>query len=72
MIIMHTFGTIARRLGEREEVKLEDFGKFEVKLRKGWSGLHPTSGKRVPIRDRFTVRFKPGKKLRRRIADSQD
>lgn len=66
-IIVCTLDTIARRLFEREPVKLEDFGKFEVMLQKGWNGHHPASGELTRIPERASVRFRPGRKLRRRL-----
>jgi len=66
-VIVLAFKTIVRHINEREPVKLEDFGTFEVTLRKGWNGRHPATGKRVPISDRRAIRFRPGKRLRRRI-----
>ncbi|MBI4832874.1 MAG: HU family DNA-binding protein [Candidatus Lindowbacteria bacterium] len=68
-VLAHAFSTIARSLCARDDVKLEDFGKFVVIFRKGWNGRHPATGRRVLIRDRAAVAFRPGKRLRRRVAD---
>ena len=55
------------RLCRHEPVKLEDFGKFEVRLRKGWRGRHPETGERILVRSRYAVCFGPGKKIRRLV-----
>jgi len=67
-ILVQTMSTIVASLCEHEPVKLEDFGKYEIKLRKGWRGRHPQSGSRVLIQDRFTLIFRPGKKMKERVA----
>ncbi|MBI5115061.1 HU family DNA-binding protein [Candidatus Poribacteria bacterium] len=67
-ILAEAFSALTHHLLAREAVKLEDFGKFEVNLRKGWNGRHPATGRRVLIRDRLTVAFRPGKGLKRRVA----
>jgi DNA-binding protein HU-beta len=67
-IIVNALSTITRSLGQHQNVKLEDFGKFEVKMRKGWNGRHPGSGEETPVPDRPTIRFKPGKSLKQKLA----
>lgn len=68
-ILVQALTTILSSLSRHETVKLEDFGKFEIKLRRGWKGRHPQSGGRVLIQDRFSLSFRPGKKLKERVAE---
>jgi nucleoid DNA-binding protein len=69
-VLLSTLSAIIRSLSMEDPVKLEDFGKFSVKMRRGWNGVHPSSGERVRIADRISVCFQPGGKLRRRVAQS--
>lgn len=68
-IIINALSAIIGSLSKHQEVKLEDFGKFEVKPRKGWNGRHPVSGKQTRIQGRPTVRFTPGKNLKQKLSD---
>jgi len=70
-IIIKALSAIIGSLSKRQEVKLENFGKFEVKERKGWNGRHPVSGKQTRIQNRPAVRFTPGKNLKQKLADTK-
>jgi nucleoid DNA-binding protein len=67
-IIVRTFSVIVDTLSEGRTVKLKHFGKFETRTRKGWQGRHPTSGRRVAVRERRFIAFAPGKQLKERVA----
>jgi nucleoid DNA-binding protein len=57
------FATITDRLGKREPVKLENFGKFKVRRQKGRRGRRPSTGGHISIPARWIVRFLPSKIL---------
>ena len=71
-IIVNALSAIVQGLSQHQHVKLENFGKFEVKLRKGWNGRHPASGKQTRIHDRPTVRFTPGKNLKQKLLSFEE
>ena len=50
---------------EGERIELRGFGVFVVKPRKSGIGRNPRTGTEVPIPPGKTVRYKPGKDVRR-------
>ena len=46
-----------------DKVLLPELGKFEVKLRKARSGIHPNTGEKIEIPEKKIVKFKPSKQL---------
>ncbi len=50
---------------EGERIELRGFGVFVVKPRKSGIGRNPRTGAEVPIPPGKTVRYKPGKDVRR-------
>ncbi|RJP71241.1 MAG: HU family DNA-binding protein [Candidatus Abyssobacteria bacterium SURF_17] len=69
-VLVNTFSAITRGLSMEDPVKLKDFGRFSVRVRRGWNGVHPSSGDRVRIADRVSVCFQPSGNLRRLVARS--
>ena len=67
-IILQAFSSIVQAVCEGRPVKLRHFGKFEIRSRRGWRGVHPTSGRRVTIRERQFIAFAPGKTLAEKVA----
>ncbi|NVK21125.1 MAG: integration host factor subunit alpha [Kangiellaceae bacterium] len=50
-------------------VKLSGFGNFELRDKAQRPGRNPKTGEEVPISARRVVTFKPGQKLRGKVAD---
>ncbi len=69
-IIEGTFDTISRTLAEGQRWELRDFGVFEVKTRASRIGRNPRTGEQVPVPERRVVTFRPGKKMKELIADT--
>ncbi len=67
-IIEGAFEVIAQGLAEGERWELRDFGIFEVKVRAARQGRNPRTGEVVPVPERRVVTFKPGKKMKERVA----
>jgi nucleoid DNA-binding protein len=68
-IIAQTFATMMQCLSEHEPVNIQGFGNFEIRSRKSRKSRHPTTGEEVQINDGFTIRFRPGKKMKELIAN---
>ncbi len=68
-IITHAFDIIIQCLSRHEPVKLQDFGNFEARHRKGREARHPATGALVQISNGFTIRFRPSKKMKDTVAD---
>lgn len=58
---------ITKALKKGDDVKLVDFGVFDVYRRRARAGRHPQSGAPLKIPARRTVRFAAGKLLRAKI-----
>src|SRR5437899_3265956 len=53
------------------EIRLKNFGTFEVKMRRGRTGRNPRTGEKLKIPSRAAVAFRPGLEVRERIAQLQ-
>ena len=62
------FGEIKNSLEKNEDVKLSGFGNFELIKKKPRPGRNPRTGEEVIISARRVVTFRPGNKLRKKIA----
>lgn len=58
-ILVEMFSTIVRKLCEHEPVKLELFGRFEIRTRKGRHSRRPETGRLVSIPERSIAWFTP-------------
>lgn len=56
----------------RGEIRLTNFGAFEVKMRRGRTGRNPRTGAKLNIPPRAVVAFRPGLEMRERIAQLQE
>lgn len=66
--LVDTFFTlIHERLCDGEDVKLTEFGNFEVRTKGERPGRNPRTGASVRIAPRKVVTFSPGPKLKRRM-----
>ncbi len=61
------FEEISRSLEDNVQVKLSDFGNFELKEKKERPGRNPKTGEDVPISARRVVTFHAGQKLKARV-----
>jgi len=66
-IVQKTFDAIFEALIKGEKVEIRNFGVFKVKKRKRRVGRNPKTGEVVPIPERQTVIFKPGRAIRKYI-----
>lgn len=58
---------ITDSLARNEKVALVSFGTFELRRRKGRTGVNPQTRERLDIPAKNVVRFKAGKGLRERV-----
>ncbi len=58
---------IKQTLARGEDIRISDFGKFQVKLKWARRGRNPQTGEMIIIRSRRTVNFRAFKKLKKRI-----
>lgn len=53
-----------------EQVKLSGFGNFDLRDKTPRPGRNPKTGEEIPISARRVVTFRPGQKLKARVADA--
>jgi len=63
------FEEIRGALESNMPVKISGFGNFELRDKAGRPGRNPKTGESIPINPRRVVTFKPGQKLKQKIAD---
>ena len=51
-----------------EQVKLSGFGNFDLRSKRQRPGRNPKTGEEIPILARRVVTFRPGQKLKKRVA----
>ncbi len=66
-LVSVVFDEIAGALQRGDRVELRGFGAFSVKHRPARVGRNPRTGEPVPINEKFSPFFKPGKELRDRL-----
>ena len=66
------FETIRERLEQGEPVKLSGFGNFCLFDKERRSGRNPKTREAIPISARRVVAFRPGQKLRFKVAPGED
>ena len=66
-LVSIVFDEIGSALERGERVELRGFGAFSVKHRPSRVGRNPRTGAPVPIDEKFSPFFKPGKELRDRM-----
>ena len=67
-IVEFFFEALRAALEASDSVKLPGFGKFELREKKQRPGRNPKTGVEIPITARRVVTFRPGEKLRTRVA----
>jgi integration host factor subunit beta len=66
-LVSVVFDEISGALQRGDRVELRGFGAFSVKHRPSRVGRNPRTGEPVPINEKFSPFFKPGKELRDRL-----
>jgi len=66
-LVSIVFDEISAALRRGDRVELRGFGAFSVKHRPTRVGRNPRTGDPVPIDEKFSPFFKPGKELRDRL-----
>lgn len=67
-LVQAMFDALGDTLISERRIELRGFGVFEIRRRAARVGRNPRTGKRVPVRARWAVTFKPGKQLEARVA----
>ena len=68
-IVQKTMDYISDALVEGQHLEFRDFGVFDICRRKQRVGRNPNDpGTTIPIPEHNVVRFRPGKRLRARVA----
>ena len=67
-IVEFFFEALRAALEAGESVRLSGFGKFDLLEKRPRPGRNPKTGVEVPITARRVVTFRPGQKLRTRVA----
>jgi len=62
------FEEIRVALENNDQVKLSSFGNFDLRNKKQRPGRNPKTGEEIPISARRVVTFRPGQKLKARVA----
>jgi len=63
------FEELRAALESGSSVKLSGFGNFELRDKSARPGRNPKTGEEIPISPRRVVTFKPGQKLKARVAE---
>lgn len=66
------FETITARVAQGGRVEIRGFGSFEIRNRVARPGRNPRTGEVVMVEAKSVPHFKPGKRLRERIAKATD
>ena len=54
-------------LSKGNRIEIRDFGSLSTRLRKSRIGRNPSTGEKIQIKDKLSVHFTPGKKLKKII-----
>lgn len=66
-IVQRTLDAIIDTLVSDMKIELRNFGVFKVKLRKARRAINPKTKEMLRVPEKYVVRFKPGKELKRRL-----
>lgn len=64
-IVDAIFMTLKSTLGDGRAVRIQNFGAFEVRKRKGRMGVNPASGEKMFIPPHRGLSFRPSKRLKK-------
>ena len=65
-------GLMSSTLAAGNRCEIRGFGTFSVHVRKARMARNPKTGEQVPVSEKRTPHFKPGKLLREQVILSQD
>lgn len=68
-IVQSFLENVIEEVGRDSRLEFRDFGVFEVMIREPRMGQNPKTGEPVPIPRRRSVRFKPGRLMRRALEE---
>jgi len=66
-IVNTLFDTIKKTLANGEDVHIHNFGGFRTRFKWARKGRNPQTGKMIILRSRRTVRFRPARKLKKKM-----
>ena len=67
-IVQKTLDAIINVLATEGRVELRNFGVFEVKKRMARQARNPKTGEKIMVGESVTVKFKPGRIVKERVA----
>ena len=67
-IVQKTLDAIINVLATEGRVELRNFGVFEVKKRMARQARNPKTGEQIMVGESVTVKFKPGRVVKERVA----
>lgn len=70
-IVDKIFMTMKSTLGDGRAVRIQNFGAFEVKKRKGRMGVNPASGEKMFIPPHKGLSFRPSRRLKKATGRNQ-
>ncbi len=68
-IVQEFLNEVVSELGQGNRLEFRDFGVFEVRTHEARTARNPRTGKRVPVPEKRTVKFKPGRLMRDRVQE---
>jgi len=71
-LVDNFFEAIGQSLENNQPLKLSEFGNFILRNKRERPGRNPKTGTAMPIKARRVVAFKPGPKLKARVAKYTD
>lgn len=66
-VVQRTFDAIIEILTTDFKIELRNFGVFKIKARKPRRAVNPKTKTEVRVPEKYVVRFKPGKELKKRL-----
>lgn len=66
-VVQRTFDAIIDILTTDFKIELRNFGVFKIKTRKPRRAVNPKTKTEVRVPEKYVVRFKPGKELKKRL-----
>ncbi len=66
-VIKHIFEVMTNALVKANKIELRGFGSFCVRFHPARLARNPKTGEKIKMRSKYTVHFKPGKKLNAKV-----
>jgi len=66
-IVQRTFDAIIDTLTTEKRIELRNFGVFRIKTRRPRRAINPRTKESLQVPEKYVVRFKPGKELKKRL-----